>query len=96
MIRHICMFKLVEDDKERARSEFLEASEMLLAIPEIINFSVVENSKDAPQDNFDVSLIIDLGSAGDLAAYSACDIHREFKKAISGLKTARACIDHEI
>ena len=95
MIRHICLFRLVEDGNKEARKKFLTEGAKLANIPEIVNFSVVENAADAPASNYDVALIMDFNNLEDLAVYSDCEIHQEFKDATADIKTGRACIDYE-
>ena len=56
---------------------------------------IVINSKDAPQDNYTISLLCDFENIDDLNAYQVHPAHVEFGKFIGTVKTARACIDYE-
>ena len=62
MIRHICMFKLKEEGKEAALKEALERVQTLKEIPGLQRFEVVTNSKEAPESNYEISLIFDFGN----------------------------------
>ncbi|MBR1739123.1 MAG: Dabb family protein [Ruminococcus sp.] len=96
MIRHICMFKLKEEDREALIDEVMSRAQTLKEIPEIRRFEVVRNSPDAPQSNYDISLIFDLDSFEDLDRYQANEIHKAFGAFITEVRTARACLDCEI
>lgn len=95
MIRHICMFKLKQENKEELIREFFERAESLKAIPQLKRFEVVCNDKRTPDSNYDVSLIFDLDSVEDLNAYQTSPIHVEFGRFVASVKEERACIDYE-
>ena len=59
MIRHICMFKLKDEDKEANLKEALRRLEEMREIPLIATFEVVTNAAAAPDSNYDLSLIFD-------------------------------------
>ena len=59
MIRHICMFKLKDEDKEANLKEALRRLEEMREIPLIATFEVVTNATAAPDSNYDLSLIFD-------------------------------------
>ena len=69
MIRHICMFKLKNDNKDALIKEFCERAESLKAIPQLKRYEVVYNDKRTPDSNYDVSLIFDFDSVEDLNTY---------------------------
>ncbi|MBE5878198.1 MAG: Dabb family protein [Lachnospiraceae bacterium] len=94
MIRHICMFKLKED-KEKNIQEFIERAQALKDMPMLRHFEVVSNYKEAPESNYDVSLIFDFDSMDDLNAYQTAPLHVEFGKFVGTVKEERACIDYE-
>lgn len=95
MIRHICMFKLKKDGKEAALKEALERVQTLKEIPELQRFEVVSNSKDAPESNYEISLIFDFNSIQDLNSYQKDPRHVAFGDFIKTVRTDRACIDYE-
>lgn len=95
MIRHICMFKLKEENKDNHLKMILEKVQELKKIEEIKGFNVVVNSPDAPEQNYDLSLIFDFDSIEALKTYQKHDIHVQFGKFITPLRDLRACIDYE-
>lgn len=95
MIRHICMFKLKNENKDELIKEFCERAESLKAIPQLKRFEVATNDKRTPDSNYDVSLIFDFDSVDDLNAYQTSPIHIEFGDFVATVKEARACIDYE-
>ena len=96
MIRHICMFKLKEENKEKNLAEFFEKAESLKEIPEIKSFETVRNFEGTPETNYDVSLIFDFDTLYDLEKYQKNEIHVNFGKFIATVRETRACIDYEI
>ena len=96
MIRHICMFKLKEDNKEQNLKKALElADELLKPIDLLRGYGVVTNSKDAPDSNYDMSLIFDFDNMSDLVEYQKKPNHIKFGDYIKSVRTDRACIDYE-
>lgn len=96
MIRHICMFKLKEVNKEQNIVEFMNRAQSLKSLKEVRKFDVVRNDKATPESNYDVALVIDFDSVEDLNAYQVSETHVEFGKFVGTVKELRACIDHEI
>lgn len=95
MIRHICAFKLKEENREANIAEFLKRAESLREIPEIRAFEAVKNAEGLPESNYEVSLIFDFDSKEDLFSYQANPIHIEFGKFVGTIRESRACIDYE-
>ena len=95
MIRHICMFKLKNENKDALIEEFLERAENLKTIPQLKRYEVVYNDKRTPDSNYDVSLIFDFDSVEDLNAYQTSPTHIEFGGFVATVKEERACIDYE-
>jgi hypothetical protein len=95
MIRHICMFKLQEVNKDANLAEALSRLDEMKSIDLIKNFQVVTNFKEAPVSNYDLSLIFDFETMDDLNAYQKHPIHVEFGKFITSVRESRACIDYE-
>ena len=95
MIRHICMFKLKDEDKEAN----LEGGTAPFGGDErdslIATFEVVTNAAAAPDSNYDLSLIFDFKNMDDLNAYQKHPMHVEFGKFITAIRESRACIDYE-
>lgn len=94
MIRHICMFKLKEENKEANLKEALVRVEMLRGIEQIQRFEVVVNDSEAPESNYDISLIFDFKNMDDLMIYQKDERHIAFGDFIKQIRESRACIDY--
>ena len=95
MIRHICMFTLKEENKERTIAAFFERAQKLREIEVIKKFEVVQNAEKTPASNYDVALIFDLDSVETLDQYQTSQQHVEFGEFVSSVRINRACIDYE-
>ncbi len=96
MIRHICMFKFKEDNKDENIKLAVKKVQALKELPEIKGFQVVTNLKEAPATNYELSLIFDFDSLEDLDKYQKDPKHVEFGNFIKSVREDRACIDFEI
>ncbi len=95
MIRHICMFKFKEENKRENIAETLKRVESLREIPQVKKFEVVVNSGEAPESNYEVSLIFDFENMDELNVYQKDERHVKFGDFIKSVRDARACIDYE-
>lgn len=96
MIRHICMFRLKEENKEENVKKALSlAEELLRPLPQLRGYDVVTNSPKAPADNYDLSLVFDFENMEDLNTYQKHPNHVAFGDFIKSVRTDRACIDYE-
>ncbi len=95
MIRHICMFKLKEENRSEILKTAVEKAEILRDIPQIRHFEVVVNTVAAPESNYELSLIFDFDNMEELNAYQADERHVKFGNYIKSVREARACIDYE-
>lgn len=95
MIRHICMFTICDENKENNINEFISRAQELNKLDVVKRLEVVRNASGAPDSNYDVSLIIDFDSLGDLEKYQVSDIHVNFGKFVKSVRVQRACIDYE-
>jgi len=100
MIKHICMFKMKEMANGKSGYEnALEAAARLDGfeekIPSLKKIEVKINSKEAPQDNYELVLICDFDDIEGLNAYQKHPLHVEFGKMLSEVRELRACIDYE-
>ena len=96
MIRHVCMFTLKDDNKEKNIADLFEKIEKLRDLDTIKKFNVVRNVENTPDSNYDVALIFDFDSVETLDEYQTCPEHLEFAKFLATIKVDRACIDYEI
>lgn len=96
MIRHVCMFTLKEENKERNIKEFFERAEKLKELEMIKRFQVVRNAEKTPASNYDVALIFDFDTVETLDQYQKSPQHVEFGEFVYSVRVDRACIDYEI
>ncbi len=95
MIRHICMFKLKDENKEEVLAEILERTKALKDIPSTTGGVTVANSSKAPSSNYDFCLIYDFKDIDGLNAYQNDPIHLSCKDFFKDYVIDRACIDYE-
>jgi len=99
MIKHIVMFKLKDAEGRTEYENAVEAQKrfenVIANVSQLKKGEIVINSKDAPQDNYTISLLCDFETIDDLNAYQVHPAHVEFGKFIGTVRTARACIDYE-
>lgn len=96
MIRHICMFTLQEDNKERSISEFFERAEKLKELDIIRKFQIIKNAEKTSDSNYDVALIFDFDTVETLNEYQKSPQHLEFGEFVYSVRIDRACIDYEL
>lgn len=96
MIRHICMFTLKEEEKEKNIKEFMERAEKLKELDIIKKFNVVRNAEKTPDSNYDVALIFDFDTVETLDEYQKSPQHIEFGEFVFSVRVDRACIDYQI
>ena len=94
MIRHICMFKLKEENEQANLQEALNRAQSLKAIEQVRGFEVVCNGPDMPESNYELALIFDFHNAQDLQTYQMHPIHKAFGSFITEIRESRACIDY--
>lgn len=94
MIRHICMFKLKEDNKKENLKEVLVRVQSLKSIEQVCGFEVVCNAPDMPESNYDIALIFDFNTPEDLQTYQDHPTHKAFGAFIGQIRENRACIDY--
>ena len=95
MIRHICMFKLKNENKQANLDELLVRVQSLRSIEQVRGFEVVCNAQNMPDSNYDVALIFDFETADDLQSYQVHPTHQAFGAFIGQIRENRACIDFE-
>ena len=95
VIRHICMFTIKEDNKERSIIEFFEKAEKLKELDVIKKFNIVRNAEKTPASNYDVALVFDFETIETLEKYQKSPQHLEFGEFVYSVRVDRACIDYE-
>jgi len=94
MIRHICMFKLKEENKAANLAEMLSRAQSLYEIPFMESMKVVTNDPATPESNYDICLICDFKDVESLNAYQNSPIHVRFGQYVGTIRQDRACIDY--
>lgn len=78
MVKHIVLFKFMEEKKESDMNTLIEKlRELPDKIDLIRSYEVGANVVEGPR-NYDVALVSTFDSLEDLKAYAACDPHTEF------------------
>ena len=95
MIRHICMFKLKEENKAANLAEMIAKAESLRAIETMKHFEVVTNDPATPDSNYDIALICDFDDVQGLNDYQVSPIHIAFGQFVGTIRESRACIDYK-
>lgn len=95
MIRHICMFKIQEENKQEILKEIVERTKALKDIQSTKGGITVTNAKEAPESNYDFCLIYDFDNIDALNAYQNDPIHLACKDYFMPFVKSRACIDYE-
>lgn len=94
MIRHICMFKLKEENKSENLAEMIRRAQGLHAIESMKSMEVVTNDPSTPDSNYDICLICDFDDTEGLNAYQVSPIHAAFGQFVGTIRESRACIDY--
>ncbi len=95
MIRHICMFTVKPENKEDIINAFIVRAQSLLGIETVKALTAVRNAPGTPENNYDVTLVIDFDSVEGLKYYQTHPVHVAFGKFITPNRIDRACIDYE-
>lgn len=101
MIRHIVMFSLLDEAEGKTKAENLaeavkRAETLRTKVPSLREYSVVTNSPEADNTNYDLALICDFDDMNGLNEYQNHPDHKEFGRFICTVRKSRACIDFEI
>ena len=101
MIRHIVMFKFLEEAQGRTKAENVAITVSMLeklpeTIPQIRASEVHVNAPGANGENCDLVLISDFDSLEDLAAYIVHPDHKAVGAFMRPVRESRACVDFEI
>ena len=100
MLKHIVMWRLHEEADGRSRAENIQTFKSMLAalvpqIPEIIEFEVGINEKDA-EAAAHVSLVSSFKSLEDLATYATHPEHQKLIKWASTRLSERRVVDYHV
>ncbi|GMQ57886.1 Dabb family protein [Vallitalea sediminicola] len=100
MIRHLVMFKYLEEAEGNGKKYNLEKTKDLLEnldgeVEEIKYLHVGLNDDEADESNYDLVLTVDVESILGLNAYQVNPKHVEVGKFIKKVAMARACVDYK-
>jgi hypothetical protein len=96
MIRHIVLFSLREDAAKAATmAAFKAAIEALPAQITDIRFTAAVHLNANPDEAYDLALVCEFATLGDLRHYAAHSLHVKAAQIIALLKTSRACVDYD-
>ena len=100
MIRHIVMFKFLEEAEGRTKKENLEIAANMLKdlqgkVPTLVRSEVNLNSDSADKSNYDLVLVADYNDWQGLQEYLVHPLHKAVGEFMKGVRESRSCIDYE-
>ena len=100
MVRHIVMFKFLENAQGRTKKENVEIAANMLndlqgKIPALLKSEVKLNSEFADKTNYDLVLIADYNSWEDLHDYVVHPLHKAVGEFMKDVRESRSCVDYE-
>lgn len=100
MVRHIVMFKFLENANGRTKKENAEIAAQMLndlqgKIPSLLKSEVRFNSDSADKTNYDLVLIADYSSWEDLHDYIVHPLHKAVGEFLKDVRESRSCVDYE-
>ena len=100
MVKHIVMFKFLEEAHGKTGKENAEiAMNMLLdlqgKIPELVASTVRLNEECADKTNYDLVLVSDFNSWDDLRKYIVHPLHKAVGAFMKDVRESRSCVDYE-
>jgi hypothetical protein len=100
MIKHIVTWKIKENAEGRNKKEIMlllqqKLLELQNKVPVVKHLEVGLNSTEAPADNWDVVLIVDLDNFQDLDLYQKHPEHLKVADFVKLVRESRSCVDFE-
>lgn len=101
MIRHIVMFKFLEEAEGRSKQENLDITRNMLeklqgVVPSLRASEVHYNHPDAAESNYDLVLIADFDDLEGLNSYIVHPDHKAVGQFMKNVRESRTCVDFEI
>lgn len=101
MIRHIVMFRFLEEAEGKSRRENTAAAKEMLEklvglVPALLKAEVHINDEGAEPSNYDLVLITEHEDLEGLRMYAAHPEHLKVSEFIGKVKESRACVDFKI
>ena len=100
MVKHIVMFKFLDEAEGRTKMENAQiAADMLInlqgKIPTLLASEVKLNSECADKTNYDLVLISEFNDWDSLKEYIVHPLHKAVVEFMKGVRESRACVDYE-
>ncbi len=100
MVKHIVMFKFLENACGRTKDENVNIAANMLKdlqgkVPTLISSEVQINSKSANQTNYDLVLVSDFNDFQGLEEYIVHPLHKAVGEFMKDVRESRACVDYE-
>ncbi len=101
MIRHIVMFKFMEEAEGRSKQENVAIARGMLeklrdTVPSLRASELHENHPQAAESNYDLILIADFDDMEGLQSYIVHPDHKAVGQFMRGVRESRTCVDFEI
>lgn len=101
MIRHIVMFRFLEEAEGKSRRENAKAAKEMLEklsglVPSLLKAEVHINDEGAEPSNYDLVLITEHEDLEGLRMYTVHPEHLKVSEFIGKVKESRACVDFKI
>ncbi len=100
MVKHIVMFKFLENACGRTKEENVNIAANMLKdlqgkVPTLVASDVQINSKSASQTNYDLVLTCDYNDWQGLEEYIVHPLHKAVGEFMNDVRESRACVDYE-
>lgn len=100
MVKHIVMFKFLEEAEGRSKAENVRMTKEMLdnlqgVVPTLLASKVSINSENADATNYDLVLEADFESFDTLKEYIVHPEHKKVGVFMKPLRESRACVDYE-
>ncbi len=100
MVKHIVMFKFLENAEGRTKKENLEIAANMLKdlqgkIPTLVASEVRFNDENAAKSNYDMILLADYNDWEGLNEYIVHPLHKAVGEFMKGVRESRTCVDYE-
>ena len=100
MVKHIVMFKFLEEAEGRTKKENVAIAKSMLEnlqgkVPTLLSSEVKTNAEQASETNYDLVLVSDFESFESLNEYIVHPLHKEVGAFMKNVRESRACVDYE-
>ncbi|HEX4057276.1 MAG TPA: Dabb family protein [Galbitalea sp.] len=99
MIRHVLTWKLGAEEAAQKSADFAELAAGFGGLPHLIpaiKSLHIGRDLDETRGNWDVALIIDFATTGDLDIYQQHPEHAKVRDVVRRVTTERTCVDFEL